>query len=241
MKPLILIFTLVCSGIFANAQNIIYDENAEVRSVENFTGIEVSGTVSLYLSQGNIEGVAVSAGDEKFNNKIKTEVKNGVLQISVDGGMWNGFNWSNRKLKAYVTVKTLNRLEASGASYISLTGSIKANELKLEVSGASEMKGDILADHLAIDVSGASVVKLSGQAAMARLEVSGAGSVKSYDLIVDSCNATSSGAAGIRIFVKDVLQASASGGSFIYYKGNPSKTDVNSSGGSSIKMKTNDD
>ena len=116
--------------IFSRAQNIVYDENAEVRTVEKFTGIEVSGAVSVYLSQGPEQGVAVSAGEEKYNNKIKTEVKNGVLHISVDGGVWNGFNWTNRKLKAYVTATDLNRLQVSGASYVSISGNDKKRRIK---------------------------------------------------------------------------------------------------------------
>ncbi|MEJ7684318.1 MAG: DUF2807 domain-containing protein [Segetibacter sp.] len=159
MKSFILLILIITSGFIAKAQNIVYDENAEVRTVEKFNGIEVSGAVSLYLSQGSTTGVAVSAGDEKYNNKIKTEVKNGVLQISVEGGVWNGFNWTNRKLRAYVTVTDINRLDVSGASYVSISGTLKSDELTMDISGASEIKGIVNVSRLNMDISGASVVR----------------------------------------------------------------------------------
>src|SRR3954451_7741771 len=138
-----LVILLIAATLAGNSQNIVYDENAEVRQVPPFEGIEVSGAVSLYLSQGPVPGVAVSAGEAKYNNKVRTEVKNGILRISVDGGVWNGFNWTNRKLRAYVTATDLKRLEVSGASYVSISGAVKTEDIKMEVSGASEVKGII--------------------------------------------------------------------------------------------------
>ncbi len=241
MKSAVSLIFLLLTTICANAQNVVYDENAEIRVVGEFTGIEVSGTVSLYLSQGNTQGVAVSAGDFKYNNKIKTEVKNGVLHISVEGGMWNGFNWANKKLKAYVTVINLNRIEASGATYVSTSGTIKSDALKLEISGASEIKGELNVAKLNIDVSGASVAKLTGRAGNAIIDASGAATIGGYNFEIDSCKASTSGASGVRVFVKDQLIADASGGSFIYFKGTPLSTNLNSSAGSTIKNKTGSD
>ncbi len=160
-----------------------YDENAEVRTVTDFTGIEVSGTVSVYLRRAIQQRLAVSAGEFKYNNKIMTEVKNGVLHISVDGGIWNGFNWTDKKLKAYVTVIDLKSIEISGASYLSISGTLKTDALKFDISGASEVKGAVAANSLDIDVSGASVVRLSGTATDANIDASGASKVSSYDLV----------------------------------------------------------
>jgi hypothetical protein len=43
--------------------------------------------------------------------------------------------WGNRKMKAYVSVKNLDRLEGSGGSDISVDGSIKVTKLEMEISG----------------------------------------------------------------------------------------------------------
>lgn len=228
----------MATGFVLKAQNIVYDENAEVRTVQKFTCIEVSGAVSLYLSQGDVEGVAVSTGDKKYNNRIKTEVKNGILKISVDGGVWNGFNWIDRKIRAYVTVDDLTRLDVSGASYVNITGAIKANDLKLDVSGASEIKGTINVGKLDMDISGASVARLSGTASDATIDASGACKINSYDLSIKTCKASSSGASMVKITVTDEINADASGGSDIYYKGSGVGKVLNASAGASIKNRT---
>jgi len=238
MKSIVLMVLLATTGFLAKAQNVVYDENAEVRVVDKFNGIDLSGAVTLYLSQGNEQGLAISAGDAKYNSKIKTEVKNGILNISVDGGVWNSFNWANKKLKAYVTVTGLDRLGVSGASTINITGPIKGANLKMDISGASEIKGIINFGTLNLDVSGASVARLSGSAGDASIEASGACKVNSYDLSIDRCKASSSGASNIRVTVNRELNADASGGSNIYYKGAGTVTRLNTSGGASIKNRS---
>ena len=241
MKGFILLILIIITAFVAKAQNVVYDENAEVRRVGNFDGIEASGTVFLYLSQGSAAGVAVSAGDEKYNNKIKTEVKNGTLKISVEGGVWNGFNWTNRKLRAYVTVTDLKSLDVSGASYVSISGTLKSDELKLEVSGASEIKGVINVNKLNMDISGASVSKLAGTVKDGNIDASGAAKVNNYSLTIDKCKASSSGASSIRVTVNNELNADASGGSNIYYKGAGIGKALNTSAGASIKNRGGDD
>ncbi|HEX8462229.1 MAG TPA: head GIN domain-containing protein [Segetibacter sp.] len=241
MKRIVLMLLITISGLVAKSQNVVYDENAEVRVVEKFSGVDLSGSVTLYLSQGNTQGVAVSAGEAKYNSKIKTEVRNGVLHISVDGGMWNGFNWTNKKLKAYVTVTDLNSIGVSGASLVNITGPVKGTDLRLEVSGASEIKGIINVSRLNLDVSGASVARLSGSATEGLINGSGACRVNSYDLSIDRCKVSSSGASSVRVTVNSELNADASGGSNIYYKGSGTVKVLNTSGGATIKNRSGND
>lgn len=238
MKGVIGLILLISVSFVSKAQNVVYDENAEVRTVGDFSSVEVSGAVSLYLSQGASIGVAVSAGEEKYNNKIRTEVKNGVLKISVDAGVWNGFNWTNKKLKAYVTAVDINRIAVSGASYVNIEGALKTNNLKIDISGASEVKGIINVSKLNIEVSGASVARLSGSASEGLISASGACKINSYDLSIDTCKASSSGASDIRVTVNNELNADASGGSVIYYKGAGVGKSLNASAGATIKNRS---
>lgn len=241
MRSFILVVVLILLSVFTKAQNVVYDENAEVRRVESFDGVEVSGAVSLYLSQGNTTAVAVSAGEEKYNNKIKTEVKNGILHISVEGGVWNGFNWTNRKLRAYVTVANISSVGVSGASYVSISGTLKSDNFRLDISGASEVKGIINVIRMNLDISGASVAKLAGTVNEGTIDASGASKVNSYDLVLDKCKVSSSGAAGVRVTINGELNADATGGSTIYYKGAGVARALNTSGGASIKSHSGND
>ena len=68
----LLILLAISTSTVLNAQNIVYDENAEIRRVEPFNNIEVSVAVTIYLYQLPEQGVAIIAGEEKYNKKIKT-------------------------------------------------------------------------------------------------------------------------------------------------------------------------
>ncbi|MDQ2719528.1 MAG: DUF2807 domain-containing protein, partial [Bacteroidota bacterium] len=68
------------------SQTIINDKNVEARNVSSFSGIRVSGGIDVYLSQSDDYALAVSASQDKFRDNIKTEINNGVLDISYSGG-----------------------------------------------------------------------------------------------------------------------------------------------------------
>jgi len=230
-----LLFSLLVTGLIttASAQKTINDANAEKRNVSGFHAIEVGGGIDLYLSQGE-EAVAVSASKNEYRAKIKTEVKDGVLKIWYE---WNSnlrFDWSNHKLKAYVSFKDIDRLEGSGGSDISIDGSIKVAKLAMEVSGGSDFDGKIETDELKIQASGGSDVNISGKASRLTIDASGGSDFKGYDLVSDICNVEASGGSDIHVTVNKELSANASGGSDVYYKGTGLIRDLKTSG-SSIK------
>jgi len=230
-----LLFSLLVTGLIttASAQKTINDANAEKRNVSGFHAIEVGGGIDLYLSQGE-EAVAVSASKNEYRARIKTEVKNGVLKIWYE---WNSnlrFDWSNHKLKAYVSFKDIDRLEGSGGSDISIDGSIKVAKLALEISGGSDFDGKVETSELEIQASGGSDVRISGKATRLAIDASGGSDFKGYDLASDICNVEASGGSDVQVTVNKELSANASGGSDVYYKGTGLIRDLKTSS-SSIK------
>jgi len=230
-----LLFSLLVTGLITtvSAQKTINDPNAEKRNVSGFHAIEVGGGIDLYLSQGE-EAVAVSASKNEYRARIKTEVKGGVLKIWYE---WNSnlrFDWSNHKLKAYVSFKDIDRLEGSGGSDISVDGSIKVAKLAMEVSGGSDFDGKVETGELNIQASGGSDVRISGKADRLIIDASGGSDFKGYDLASDICNVEASGGSDIQVTVNKELSANASGGSDVYYKGTGLIRDLKTSG-SSIK------
>jgi hypothetical protein len=243
MKKIALVVLMglgLASTYAQNEKNIVVDANAEVRTITSFSSIEVSGSIDLYISQGTEEAVAISASSDEIKQRIKTEVKGGTLQIYFDGKGLNWKIWGNHKMKAYVTFKNLTRLEASGACNVRATETIKQNELKLELSGASDFTGDLSLNKLHIEASGASNAKISGSAGDTRINATGACNIKAYDLKTDMCRTDATGASNIRISVEKELNAQASGGSTIFFKGNGLIRDISTSGGASVKRRSED-
>jgi len=217
-------------------KTFVNDANAEVRLLTgSFNKINISGGIDLYLSQYETASVAVSASTDQYRQNIKTIVENNTLRIFYDGG--KSWNTGNKKMKAYVSFKTLEKIYASGACDIQVAGMIEVTALALDMNGASNFKGIVKVSNLSMQLGGASDVRISGAANTVSIESSGASDVKGYDLITEICNAKASGASDINITVNKELNARASGASDIYYKGTAVIKDMHSSGASSISKK----
>lgn len=232
-RILILFLALVTLKMEMFGQATIKDENVEPRVGKNFNVIRVGSAFDVYLTQGNEESVAVSASEKKYMEDIKVEVKNGVLEIGYHPkGKWNN---GNRKLKAYISFKTLDKLDVSGACDVDIVGVWKADGAKIELSGASDFTGKVELQKLSVNISGASDLKITGNVGELDVDASGASNFKGYDLSSDFCSADASGASEIRITVNKELSVKASGASDIKYKGAGLIRDVKTSGASSIK------
>jgi hypothetical protein len=257
----ILFALLLLAGFVVNAQenkSIVYDENAQQRKVPSFTAISVSSAIDLYLTQSNKNEVAVSATNDEIRDHIITEVVGGTLIIRLgDKGSWFSWRkWGNYKTKAYVSIKDIDALTASGASTVHLVntiespkmriklsgasdfkGNIKAGVLMYQLTGASDYKGEISANSIDIDGSGASSIELIGKVDDLAIEVSGASTAKLYNLTAKGALLRASGASNIGVTVTEILRANSSGASDINYKGNPTVKESNTSGASSIRRR----
>jgi hypothetical protein len=233
MKKLLLIITVLIFYTGLQAQKI-NDANAEKRNVSGYHAVEVSGGIDLYLSAGE-ESVAISASGTKHRDRIKTEVKNGVLKIWYEHNSNVKIDWGNRKMKAYVSYKTLDKVGAGGGSDILVYGSIKSSSLRVDVSGGSDFEGKIEANSLTVGASGGSDVRISGTAKQLVIDASGGSDFKGYDLAADICNLQASGGSDVYITINKELIADASGGSDVHYKGAGLIREIKSSGSSSIK------
>ncbi len=237
MKKIIFILALFGFSIMTNAQNqLVVDPNAVVREVKgSYHSIIISGGIDIFLSQSDKEEIAVSASDERFIDGIKTVVENNILKIYYDGE--KGFARKNKNLRAYISFKDLKLLDASGASDVSIMGTIQVPLLLMKLSGASNLKADIKTKELTMNLSGASDVKISGYATLLNIQCSGASDLKAFDLLTDICTIKASGASDVNITVNKEFSANASGASEIYYKGEPLIKDQQSSGSSTIAKK----
>ena len=232
MKRVTTLMMALFAGAVLYAQQV-NDPNAEVREAKNFHGINLSSAFDVYLSQSNEEAVAVSVSEAKYRERINVEVKDGILYIGFES---KGMSWGsgNKKLKAYISFKQIDKLSISGACDVFINGTLKADNLAINQSGASDLKGKIDVKKLSVDLSGASDMTMSGNATQLDVEASGASNFKGYDLVTDVCDVRASGASDIKITVNKELSAHASGASDVRYKGSGVITDIKSSGSSSI-------
>jgi hypothetical protein len=258
MKRILVGFILMISCQI-NAQektSVIYDNHTQVRKVPSFTAISVSSAIDLYLTQANSNEVAVSATEDEIRDHIITEVVGGTLIIRLgEHGTWFSWKkWGNYKTKAYVSIKEINAITASGASNVHLVstlespkmriklsgasdfyGDIKAGTIDYKLSGASEYVGKVTATNILIEESGASSIDLEGTSDDLSLMISGASDAKLYKLVTKGAVVHTSGASHAKVNVTEMIKAVASGASDIDYKGNPAVKESSNTGASNIR------
>lgn len=233
----LLSFLISIVTLTASAQDKTFaDANAQKRTLSgNFTAISVSDGVDLYLMQGNEESVAVSASDEKYMERFKTEVVDGTLKIYYD---YKGINWApneKRRLKAWVSFKTLEKLHASGGAEVNMQGSLDAGSLSMKFTSGSSFEGKITAKALTIEQNSGSAITLAGSTANFKIDVSSGAVFKGYDLVVDYCDAKASSGGGVRVTINKELNAKANSGGGIKYKGAAVIKDLDVNSGGMVK------
>lgn len=237
MKKLFLSLACLLSlGAFAQDSKTIADPNATVRTLSgSFTAISVSSGVDLYITQGNEESLAVSASDEKYMSRFKTEIENGTLKIYFDN---KGITWTshdNRKLKAYVSFKTLEKLQGSAGASVTVKGSMTADNLDMKFTSGAEFDGQVNAKQIVVDQNSGSEVNIAGKADKLNIEVSSGASFKGYDMTVDFCDAEASSGGDVKITINKELSAKANSGGGIRYKGAGLIRDININSGGIVK------
>ena len=187
----------------------------ETRKVSGFDAIEVSDGIDVYLSMGSREQLEVETV-EKLLEHLVTEVEGGKLKIYFD----RSFNW-NKAAKVYVQAKHINRISTSGGSDLTGENVLESRDLELKASGGSDIELEVKTENLEVDISGGADILLSGYTEYLQVNTSGGSDLKAFELVAQKADLHASGGSDIKVFVEDELDASASGGADIIYKGNP--------------------
>ena len=229
------LFALLSVHLFAQDVEV-NDANAVKRSLPtSFNAINVSDGIDLLLTQGSEESLAVSASEPKYLEKLKSEIVDGTLKIYYDnaGMIWNSNE--KRKLKAYVSFKTLEKLQASLGANVKASTILHVSKLELKVSSGALFTSEVNATQLTAFQDSGAEINITGKTTELTVEASSGALFKGYELVSDYCKAKSSSGGLIRINVEKELNAKASSGGGIHYKGNAVIKEVNISSGGSVK------
>lgn len=183
----------------------------EKRNVPVFTAVDVSGAYEVQIVAQKEQSVEIE-GDDNLLPLIKTEVKDGVLEVSNEKSLS-----TRNKLRLRISVQQLNGIETSGLSDIAATN-IKSDEFKIETSGASELK-------------------ISGEAKAVSIHSSGAGKIDAKELHAEKANVSTSGAAEVEVYATEELAADVSGAGNVDYYGNPKTVKEDKSGAGTVTKK----
>lgn len=229
------LLTLLSVHLFAQ-DVIVNDANAEKRALSaSFNGIKVSDGIDLMLTQGSEESLAVSASEPKYLEKLKTEIVDGMLNIYYEnaGMIWNSNQ--KRKLKAYVSFKTIEKLQASSGASVKTSAILHISRLELKVSSGALFSSEVNITQLTAMQDSGAEINITGKTSELTVEASSGAIFKGYELVSDYCKAKASSGGSVRINVEKELNAKANSGGGIHYKGNAVIKEVDISSGGSVK------
>ncbi|MCY1514576.1 putative auto-transporter adhesin, head GIN domain [compost metagenome] len=196
-------------------------------SVKNFDGISVGSGIDLYLTQGAEESLTIKAGKNVIDNVV-VEQKGGDINIRYK----TKINWSilmDEQIKVYVSYKNLERLAASGGSDVYTQNPMKVNVLDLSASGGADVKLTLNCKNLSLSASGGADIYLKGNGENLSLSASGGADINAFGYVVNYAKVAVSGGADADIYVNKGLDAAASGGGDVNYKGTAVLKRTNSS------------
>lgn len=206
-----------------------FGQSVEERNVGSFDEIRASEAIDVYIKPGSKESVRVEASGINIRD-VLTDVSGGRLKIHLDEGRHR-----NHRVKVYVTFVDLSALIASSASGIFSEGTIKSDELYIKVSSAADIEVDVNVKELSASASSSGDMELSGKTIDLEVDVSSAGSVDAYDMDADNVRARANSAGGIKVNAAKEINARASSGGSIRYRGKPTRSQTDSSSGGSVR------
>jgi hypothetical protein len=228
-KQFIIILTLALSVIPAFAGTIV----TENRQIGDFTGIEISGGYTVYLSQDPAVWLRLE-GDKDDLAKIVTEVVSGKLVIKHRKSI-RLFSFDHDNIKVYIGFKDITSLELSGSNDVTGQKPLRFKNLDIDVSGSGDISMDLQAAKVDADLSGSGDLSLRGAADELSIDVSGSSDIKCLDLKAKKVDLSISGSGDAQLDAADELSISISGSGDVTYRGNPAKVSQHVSGSGDIK------
>ena len=246
--PLLAILIASCGKILPDGELITQTRTfgGSVDKLHIASGFEVE--CDNTLAAGTVE-ITTNSNIMQY---VITDVKGDALVI----GLKSPFAYSYNKitLKARISPDIFNHFDLSGGSHLYLSNvereeleldasggsklylnNIKAKELEIDTSGGSKIKIDGLeTEEFTTNASGGSEIEANGKCHDLEATLTGGSKMLGQKLTTENVEAMMSGGSKMYIDVTNSIIYDGSGGSQLYYTGEPAKVHIQTSGGSEV-------
>ena len=222
-----------CGQVFGERVRGNGNIQSETRQVDEFSGVDISGAIDLYVKQDSVRSVKIEA-DENLMGYIEVINIGNKLVVRPE----KGYNLKpSRSIKVWVSSPTFRRFEASGACDIISENKISADgELYIDMSGSCHVEMEINAPKIYADLSGSCNLDLKGETKEFEIDGSGSTDVRSMELMAENVKVGISGSGSAEVFASIKLDVSVSGSGDVRYKGNATVNQRISGSGSVKKV-----
>lgn len=211
----------------------LFAQEKETRTIGDFSKIDVSSGVNLYITQGNNIDLVVES-DKSDMHKIITEVDGTTLRIYNK----KSYNWGmNKAPKVYLTFKELEAISCNGGADVYGQNLIVSEKIKISTSGGADAYLEIQSSDVILSTSGGSDIKIKGTTVNLEASASGGSDINANELKAENVTVKASGGGDAKVWATKQLTAKASGGGDIDYYGSPEIKNITESGGGDISKK----
>jgi len=204
------------------------------KDFRDFTRVAAGSAFAVDIARGDEFRVEITI-DEAMLPYLRVSQEGDTLKIGLES--FRSYSWGMGTPQAKIVMPELAGVNFSGAIRGTVTGFKSADDLDVELSGASGLQGDLESGNARLNVSGASKATLKGAAKTLDVTASGASRADLRAFAVTDASVNASGASNVTVNPSGKMDATVSGASKVYYTGNPSLGTVNISGASTLQKR----
>lgn len=200
-------------------------------SITSYSELKVSDAFNTYVTFSETETSVRIEANDNLHDKVIVKKEGSTLVIRLE--KYTSVR-GNATMNAYIMTNDISTFGISGASRLTLENEWVVSEGRIDLSGASEFTGEVNAERLNLDATGASSLDLFGDVVWLNGQLKGSSSIQDYDLSVENLKIELSGASEAFFTVNETIDVTASGASFLNYKGNATVNNKILSGSSEV-------
>ncbi len=198
-------------------------------SLDDFDELSVSGNIELILEKGNANKISfrVENGDD---NDLYAKVSRGELKIKLNDGIYR------KDEKAFVTLtyNTLRSVTGHAGSYIISRAPITIDQLATKAHSGSRVELELNVNAVQGGAYEGGVLELTGQTISQKMAANTGGVYEGFGLDCQNSYIKASTGGVAKVMATEKLDARASLGGSIEYRGDPEELSQSTSLGGSI-------
>ena len=208
-------------------------QDTETRSLESFNRIKVATGIEATIIEGSSNEIKISAKGVELE-EIKSSVSGGELVVKLK----TNFNlWKEGKMDVKVIISYTQELEGiyvnSGGSIYS-DGPVSSEKLEMNASSGASLDLDVKCGDIVASATSGAEIDIKGEASRLELRFNTGASFRGYDLKTQKARVKGGTGADAQINVNEYIKTNVNTGASLYYKGNPSKTDIKKGTGGEV-------
>jgi hypothetical protein len=222
------------SGTFAGCGSKIAGSGKLTTESYEFTGftmIEAEKGFELTVKQSQSYKIEITT-DDNIRKYLDINKTGNILKIGLSGG-----HIDLTVLRVELSMPSIEGINLSGGASATITGFNSDKSFSVTLNGGSVLTGDIVSGDAGFGISGGSIVKLTGSGGDLMVRSSDGSEIILDEFPVNNADINIDGGGKSFFNINGRLDTVLTGGSELYYTGEPEMGNVNVSGGSVLEKR----